>query len=344
MMLTYPELIRILRSFALLLHSGISGADSAYLLAAEEAPHRKELLRKLADILDSGVPLSEALVRSGGFPEQVPAMVQVGEETGHLEEALTALADFYEQRNRTLLQIRSAVTYPATVFALMMLVVGVLLVKVLPVFDQVYASMGSRLTGPAAGLLYAGQLLDQSLPLLFGILLAIVVALCFLYFSPVFRKKLMSVWQKRYSDQGIARKFNNARFARAVAMGLSSGLPLEACMSLAEILLEHTPGAARRCSDCIMAITEGDSMGSAMERAQFLSPSQSRMLMIGNRSGCADRVMDQIAQTLQDEAEQALERRICAIEPAMVLVCSLLVGLILLSVMLPLADILAVLG
>ena len=344
MTLSNPELVRVLRGFALLLHSGIGGADSAFLLAAEEVPPLGELLGRLAEALDSGAPLSEAMTRCGGFPESVPAMVRIGEQTGHLEEALNALADFYEQRSRTLRQIRMAAAGPATVFGLMLLVVGVLLVKVLPVFDRVYGSMGLRLTGLAAGLLYGGQLLDRVLPLLFGILLAAGAAAVLLRFSPALRKKLASAWQRRWGDRGIARKFNNARFARALSMGLSGGLPLEACMALAETLLENTPGAADRCAGCARAMAEGESMGTAMERAQLLSPAQSRLLQVGNRSGNADRVMDRIAQTLQEEAEQALEDRISAMEPAMVLISSLLLGLILLSVMLPLANILAVLG
>ena len=342
MTLPEPELVRTLRGFALLLHSGIGVADAAFLLAREEQPPLKNLLNTLGENLDAGDSLADAM--TDGFPEHTRAMVRIGEETGRLEEALNTLADFYEQRIRTKMQIRSAVSYPAMVLVLMLLVVGVLLVKVLPVFDRVYASLGSRLTGPAAGLLYAGQLLEAALPAVFGILLILAAAAMLLRFRPSFREKLVSAWQRRYGDRGLARKFNNARFAQALAMGLASGLPVETCMTLAEQLLQEIPGAAKRCADCARAMEAGESFGAAMEKAQLLPPSQCRLLQIGHRSGNADRVMERIADTLEEEAQNALEAAISRIEPAMVLVSSLLVGLILLSVMLPLADILAVLG
>ena len=344
MTLAYPELERILRGFALLLHSGIGGADGAFLLAKEEQPPLQQLLNTLGEALDKGTPLSEAMEISGVFPEHTLAMVYIGEETGRLEEALNTLADYYEERSRSLLKIRSAIAYPALVLVLMLLVIGVLLVKVLPIFDQVYASLGSRLTGPAAGLLYAGQLLEGALPALFVVLVMAAVAVVFLKFSPTFRRKLTSAWQRKYGDRGIARKFNNARFARALAMGLSSGLNLDDCMVLAEKLLQDIPAGAKRCADCAKAIEAGTPFGNALEHTQLLPAPQCRLLQLGQRSGSADQVMQTIADTMMEEAQNNLDKAISAIEPILVLVTSLLVGLILLSVMVPLADILTVLG
>lgn len=344
MTLPDPELARVLREFALLLHSGISVAEAAFLLAGEEQQPLGDLLHTLGEQLDSGRPLSEAMEESGCFSDHVCGMVSIGEETGRLEEALNSLAEYYAERSRICCQIRSAVAYPAMVLVLMLLVIGVLLVKVLPVFDRVYASLGSRLTGPAAGLLYAGQLLEGALPCLFGVLLVLLLVGLVLKCRPEYRRTLAAAWQRWFGDQGIARKFNNARFARALALGFSSGLSLEHCMSLAEKLLQDAPGAARRCADCAKAMEAGMSLGSAMEASQLLPSAQCRLLQVGERSGNVDQVMGRIADAMMEEAQNALEKRISSIEPAMVLAASLLVGLILLSVMLPLADILAVLG
>ncbi len=344
MRLPDPELTRLLRGFALLLHSGISPADSAFLLAREESASLQTLLNSLGEAMDQGSSLSEALEQSGAFPACVCAMAHVGEETGRLEEALNSLAEHYEERSRTLRYIQSALAYPAMVFVLMLLVVGVLLVKVMPIFDGVYASLGSSLTGPAAGLLYAGQLLEAALPAIFGGVLVLVLAAASARFCPALREKLVKVWKHRYGDRGIARKFNNARFARALAMGLASGMTMEASLSLAEKLLVDVPGAARRCADCARAMEAGEDLGSAMEHAGLLPPTQCCLLQLGCRCGNADRIMGQIADTMMEEARMALDRVVSRVEPVMVLVSSVLVGLILLSVMLPLADILSVLG
>ena len=344
MILKDLDTARICRELALLLRSGIGLADGILLLARQEQPPLQPQLKQVAEALDQGSPLSDALQHSGLFPEYAWRMVRTGEETGRQEAALEALGDFYEARHRTFLQVQHAITYPAMVLLLMVVVLAVLLIKVLPVFDRVYGSLGSRLTGFGAGLLYLGQGLDSILPVLLILLLVLSAGVLLLRFCPPLQKRAQLAWKKAFHDRGIAKKFSNAHFARALAMGLSSGLTMDACIELAQDLLQFSPGAARRCAACAEALMKGSSVGEAIEKAQLLPPSQCRMLQLGLHSGNVEGVMDIIARNMEEEAQNALDSAISRIEPVMVLLCSLLVGLILLSVMLPLLDILSVLG
>lgn len=341
-MLTYPEIARLCRSLGLLIHGGICLADGFFLLAQEET--QKAGLEAMGAALDRGISLSEAMEASGMFPNYVFHLVHIGEETGRLEETLQALAEDFEEQERTRQQIRSAVAYPSLLFLLMLAVLFVLLVKVLPIFDRVYASLGTQMTGAAAGLLYLGQLVKGVVPMLFGLVVLLAAAVLWYRWCRPFREWANRVIRNYLGDRGIARKFNNARFARGLSMGICSGLPLEAAAELAESLLEGMPQAVLRGVSCRKALAEGVSIREAMENWQFLSPAQSRMLSLGIRGGSADQVMQTIAQQLQEEAKSELDGAVSRIEPAMVLLGSLLVGLIMLAVMLPLLDILSVLG
>lgn len=246
----------------------------ALCLLSEEGGNQN-LLSGLAERVDYGVPLSAALKESGRFPVYVCGLIEVGERTGRTEEALAALSQYYEDRVRMSRRIRSALLYPAVMLGLMLLVIGILLVKVLPIFDDVYVSLGGRLSGIAGGLLALGRWLERVMPVLW-LLLAVLAGLAAAYaLSEPFRAGVLSMWRKRWGDRGVSRKLNNARLAQALAMGMASGLPLEEAAALSAGLLE------------------------------------------------------------------ALVSRV---EPALVLVCSLLVGLILLSVMLPLMNIMATIG
>lgn len=343
MTLDFPELAEICRGFGLLLRSGIGGAEAAFLLARENRK-LEELLKGIGNQLDEGASLGEALENSGAFPEHLWNMVHIGQETGRLEETLMGLADYYEEHSRTRREIRSAVAGPAMVLGLVLVVVGVLLMKVLPVFDRVYASLGSCLTGPAAWLLCAGELLEAALPALLAVLLMAVIFSGVLWLRPDLRQKITDSWKKRYGDRWFGRKFNNARFARALDLGISSGMNLERSLELAGELLEDVPGAAKRCRTCIQAVEDGASLADALEAGALLAPAQGRLLEVGFRSGSGDLCLESIADAMMEEAWTAFRKSISAIEPAMVLVSSLLVGLILLSVMIPLADILSVLG
>ena len=342
-MLSDSQLTTLCRSFSLMLHAGISLADSAFLLA-ENADDCRPLLEVLGKALDQGTCLSLAMEQTGRFPGYVTGMVRIGEETGHLEQALSSLADFFEERQRITRQLYSALAYPSLILLLMLGVIGILLIKVLPVFDQVYASLGSRLTGIAGGLLLAGQWLGKMLPTLLILLIAAVSAGVLLSLCHPLREKFVTFLRHRFGDRGTARMYHNARFARAMAMGLSSGLTLEDTLALAQQMFSDVPGAACRCRLCARRLAEGDSLADAMSKANLLSPSHSRLLAVGLRGGNADRVMEKIADDLAEEANLSLERSISRIEPAMVLAASLLVGAILLTVMLPLMNILSTLG
>lgn len=341
--LSTEEIANICRSIGLLLHGGLTLGDGLYLLSREDSTHGS-LLSSLAEGLETGEPLSAQMELSGAFPTSVTAMVRIGEETGRLEEALMGLARYYDRRSQTERLVRSAISYPAMTLALMLVVVGVLLISVLPVFDGVYASLGSRLTGAAAMLLYLGRGLKAALPVIFGILaLALVLAVLFARWD-AFRERCLGFYQKKFGDRGMRRKFNNARFAEGLAMGLGSGLTMEEAVKLAAMLLQDVPQAANRCSRCASSLEQGTALAEALGESGLLDAYSCRMLSLGLRGGSADAVMADIAEKQMAAAEEALEAKIAKIEPAMVLTASLLVGLILLSVMLPLMDILSAIG
>ena len=135
-----------------------------------------------------------------------------------------------------------------------------------------------------------------------------------------------------------------ARFAQALAMGLRSGLPLEEAVDVCASLLRDTPSAADRCRMCANRLAEGGELAETLQESGMLPPAVCRLLTLGIRSGTGDTVMDDIARRLSIEANQALERKVAQVEPTLVLVTSLLVGAILLSVMLPLMNIMTAIG
>ena len=344
MKLNYSEIAHICRGLAVLLRGGVGAAESVYLLAEDEKGALGAMLSRMGEQLDQGDTLSAAMENAGAFPDHVPAMVRIGEETGRLDQSLTSLADYYDESYRNAKQIKNALAYPCMILALLLVVIAVLLIKVLPVFDSVYASLGSRLSGVAAGLLHAGEILKNALPALLAVAAVIVVGVL-LYFKNARIHDLISGWYlKKFGDRGLFRKFNNARFARALAMGLSSGLPLDEAMELSRRLLNDVPGAQERCAACIRAMTEGEHLSKAMNVAGLLTPAQTRMLAAGVHGGNADEVLDEIANRMQEDATDALRSTVSKVEPAIVMVVSLLVGLILLSVMLPLLSIMSVIG
>ena len=335
--LSYGEIAEVSLELSLLLHAGVGTGDALYLLG-EDSPHKK-LLSAMADEVDGGAALASAMRSSAAFPTYACGLVEVGERTGRTEEALAALSRYYEDRVRMDRRVRSALLYPAVMLALMLVVIGVLLVKVLPIFDDVYASLGTRLTGVAAGLLTVGRWLEGALPVFWAVL--VLIGFLFTAVGPL-RRSLVSFWQRGHGDRGVSRKLNNARLAQAMAMGMASGLPLEEALGLSAGLVEG--GARRRCEDCRKRLDNGEALSAALKASGLLPASQSRLLELGQRGGAGDASMEKIARDLSEEGEAALDAAVSRVEPALVLLCSVLVGLILLSVMLPLMHIMSAIG
>lgn len=342
--ITHEAISSLCLELSLLLNAGLGSGDALAMIAEESDSEYKELLKEMGQKVDEGMPLSAAMKSTDRFPVYVSGLVEVGEHAGHTVEALAALSRYYEYRVRLDRKIKTSLLYPAVMLLLMLVVIGVLLVKVLPIFNDVYQSMGARLTGVAGGLLHLGQWLGGIMPVLWGILAVLTVFLAAFATLASFRTLVLSGWKKIHGDKGLSRMMNTARIAQALSMGMSSGMSLEESVSLAAGMMEDVPGAVKRCTDCRERLEQGEAQGSALRESGVLPGYFCRLLDLGMKSGAGDASMEKIANDISEESDAALEELVSRVEPALVLVCSVLVGLILLSVMLPLMRITALIG
>lgn len=336
---------RICMSLSLMLHSGVSAADGLTLMAEDEPEEAvRGLLKDMALESDYGTPLSEVFRKSECFPDYTASMLQVGETSGRTEESLLALSDYYDGRVALAKRLRSALLYPAILLVIMLAVIVVLLVYVLPIFNDVYAQLGSSLTGVAGGLLALGETLGKLMPVLCVVLGLIVLCVALFALSDKLRAKLLAFWRRRFGDRGISGALNTARFASALSMGLHSGLDVEQAIEVSAKILKEVPAAEARCNECLNMLQDGKSLAAAMGESGLLPKADCRLLDVGMRSGAGDLAIERIATRLSDESNEAIENRVGRIEPALVIITSVLVGLILLSVMMPLMNIMTMIG
>ena len=343
--LTNMEIADLCNQLALFLHAGVRLNDGLYLLSEEENNSQyKDFLQDIALQLENGQTLQAAFEQTGRFPFHVTRLLAVGERTGRMEETLTALAHYYEAQEHRNRQLRSALTYPSILLLMMVIVIIVLLSKVLPVFEDVYASLGGSLSGLAGGLLAFGNILNAIMPCLCIFLALFLLTVLLFAVSPSLRNKVLAFWQKHFGDKGISWKMNDAKFAQALSMAYSSGLTLEECITLAGSLLQNCPAAFKRCETCRARLGEGSELAAALKETELLPASSCKLLALGIRAGTGDTTLEEIARRLSDEAGEALEAKISTVEPALVLITSVLVGAILLTVMLPLINIMKAIG
>lgn len=325
-----------------LLHAGIGVGDALVLLHEDEQdPVCKQALGQMARLGDQGVSLAAAFQAAGCFPAYVCTLLTVGERVGKTEETLVSLARYYTDREQMNRQLRTALLYPAMLLGVLLAVIVILLVWVLPVFDDVYAQLGSRLTGFAGGLLALGGILGKLLPYLCAVLALGIVAGAV---API-RKAIAKWWRSHRGDKGVSGAINTARFVQALSMAVSSGMTAQEAVTMAATLSEgEAPAFLARCNACLSALDAGASLAQALQSAGFFSPAQRRLLEAGNRSGSSEAVVEAISQELTEQSQARLYGAIGKIEPALVAVACVLIGVVLLSVMLPLMHIMNAIG
>ena len=339
--LTTEDVASLCRAMASLLQAGVSPGDGLTLLAQEEGqPAWRELLSAMADRCDEGQPLPQVFREAGCFPAHVCALLTVGHRVGQTAGVLEALADYYDHRARMNRQLKAALTYPAMLLAVLLGVVVGLLIWVLPVFDDVYAQLGSGLGGFAGGLLAFGGILRGILP---WVCLALAVALLGAAVPPV-RRRVGKWISARFGDRGALKKVNSARYVQALALALRSGMTDREGAELAGELAFGQAAFGHRSRRCLALLDEGVALPQALQQTGMITGGDSRLLSLARRSGQGEQVLEFLARKLVEQGEEALERTVGRIEPTVVAVACGLIGMVLLTVMLPLVQIMNAIG
>lgn len=340
--LTNEEIGSLCQALAHLLHAGLTPADALFLLAEDEPDAGcRQMLTGMAGHADGGTGLSACFRSAESFPAYVCTLLEVGEQVGKSEETLSALARFYHDRAQMSRRLRTALLYPGVLLGVLLAVLVILLVWVLPIFYQVYAQLGSSLTGIAGTLYQFGQVLRSVLPVVCAVLVLCAVMLVI----PFLRQKLLHFGKRHFGDRSAFRFVNNARFLQALSMAAESGMPHREAVLLAASLAEgEAPDFTVRCNQCLSSLDAGESPSHALRDAGFLSASDCRLLEAGIRSGKGEAVLAALAADASVKSEENLERAAGRLEPAMVALACLLIGTVLLSVMLPLMNIMAAIG
>ncbi len=343
--LTNEDIAMVCRTLAQLYHAGIPTGDAFALMAEDESSREyRELFASMSRSADEGAPLWQIFADAGCFPDYLCSLMEVSGQVGKSEEGLEALAVYYEGRARMERRIKNALLYPAVLLVVLFAVVFILLVWVLPVFSDVYARLGSRLSGVAGGLLAVGGFLRAALPVICVLLGIAVAAGILLALCGNLRAGLAEKWRRCRSDKGVDRAVNTARFAQVLALGLGSGMTQNEAARMALELAGGGEKFRKRCETCLELTEKGESLAAALREAEIFRRADCRLLEAGERSGGNDKVMSLIAERLLEESEEALEEKVGRIEPALVVLLSVVVGAILLSVMLPLMHIMNAIG
>lgn len=339
--LSNGELAAFCSQMAMILRSGISVLEGISLMQEDTTDSEETaFLTLMEETFQTTGSFKEALGATGAFPDYMLQMVEIGEYTGKLDEVMKALSRHYEREALIAQSIKGAVTYPLIMVFMMLLVILVLITKVMPIFNQVFRQLGSEMTGFSAAILSFGTAINRYSVLLIGFIA--ILALAVLYFGKTKngRAKLTYFAAHFSRTRALTEKIAACRFASGMSLTLSSGISPEECVKLAAKLIHHDH-FSKKLAACKAAVENGQDLSESLLASQIFSGVYARMVSIGSKTGSLDEVMKDIADKYQDEIDLKFTDMIAVLEPTLVIALSLIVGMILLSVMLPLMGIMS---
>ncbi len=301
-------------------------------------PRLKVVLYELRRSLESGVELSSAMaMHPKVFDNFYVAMVRVGEASGQIETVFFKLYKHLEFEQFMRQQVKSAVRYPTFVILAMVAAVVIINVMVIPAFAGVFKSLGSELPLPTRILIGS-----STFTLEYGWWMLGAAVLGFF----VFRQWVQTPDGKMIWHRSILRmplvgpivtQATLSRFARAFALSLKSGVPLERALTS----VAHTADnvfISTRIEGMRDAVTRGETLTRAAAATGVFTPMVLQMLAIGEETGMLDELLDEIGELYGNEVEYSLKSLSQQIEPILVIFLGAIVLLLALGVFMPMWD------
>ena len=343
-LLSNQEMSMFCDQIAMILNAGISPMEGVSIMLDDATSDEgREILSVISDRCNMGESFHSSVEASGVFPKYALDMIEIGEKSGKLEEVMRNLAFHYNREENISQGIKNAVTYPLLIVCMMMVVIVVLVVKVLPIFNDVFKQLGTEMTGFSKTMLDFGQVLSKY-ALVFVIVAAVAIVVFFVLTKTSSGKnKLYGFLSKFFATKSLYDKIASGRFASGMALTMSAGLDTDQSLEMVTRLVDNKV-MEDKIEVCKGSMTEGKSFSDALCSSGIFSSMYSRMISVGYKTGSVDKVLEKIANGYEQEVDDKITNLISVLEPTLVIVLSVIVCLILLSVMLPLMAVMSQIG
>jgi type IV pilus assembly protein PilC len=333
------------RQFATLISSGMPMLRSLYTLEDQTEDERlKEAIAGVRNDVEAGSSLADAMGRRPQiFDNLFRAMVRSGESSGRLDDALERIAFQLEKLDALKREIRSAVLYPAFVFAAAMLIMLAVVIFIVPVFADAFKEAVSNQPGESAELPSLTQVMINLSNFLKGYWFVWVPGLVALF---------IGFFQWKKTDRGreqwdrvklrlpvhigdIVQKAAVARWSRTFSGSISSGVPLLEAIKLTG----QTAGnfqVEKAMEEVYASVQSGGTLAHPIEEADVFPPMVGHMVNVGEESGQLEHMLTKVADFYETEVDSKVKALTSLIEPAMIAIVGGMVGFIVIAMYLPL--------
>lgn len=341
---TTEELGGFCKQVAMVLKSGISLDEGVYMLLEEvEDKRTKEVLEKMDEMLKDNETFHNAMKETDAFPRYLLSMVHIGEKSGKLEEVLEAMVVYYERESSMKESIRNVIAYPMIMFAMIAVILLVLVLKILPMFQNVFRNLNVDVASSSSRVMRVGMVTGEVVAIVALIILVVVAGLLLWYHTDGGEKVLKKWSGSFFATKKTARLMAIGKFVSSMSVMISSGMDPEESLDMAREVVEGTK-VQKKVEKCYEGVKERKSLAESLRESKLVTGMQGRMLGVAEKSGLTEEVLNDISRQYDEQITGQLSSMCTKLETTLVLSLSLIVGAILISIMLPLVSIITAIG
>jgi type IV pilus assembly protein PilC len=339
------DLVMFTRQLATMIDAGLPVVQSLQALVDQTANKvMRDVIRDVCTRVEGGDGFSEALHKHPkAFSRLYVCMVAAGERGGLLAEILSRLATYLENTARLRKKVKSALMYPTVVTVVAILITIFLLVKVVPVFGEIFNSFGAQLPAPTAALIQISKFVQSYFLLIFLGGGAGVYGWFYFIKTPAGRQFWDGYRIRMPIFGSIAHKICLARFTRTLASLVRSGVPILEVLQIVSqtvgnVVMEKAIKAAS------VDIERGENISNALSKHPVFPVMIIRMVTAGEQTGKLDNMLERISDVLDDEVETTLSGLTSLIEPILIVFLGVVVGGMVICMFLPIFKLPEIVG
>ena len=333
------DIVIFTRQFATMINAGLPLVQSLTILAQQtENKALQEVTRAVVYDVEAGNTLADAFSKHPkAFTDLYVNMVAAGEAGGILDTILLRLATFLEKNDALVRKVKGAMVYPAVILSVAGIAISVLLVFVIPTFQQMFASVNMALPLPTRIVIGMSDFLINYWWAVIGIIGATIFGIRKYYATSGGRKQLDTLLLKAPVIGDLLRKSAVSRFTRTLGTLISSGVSI-----LDGLEITAKTSGNRVVHDAVMesrqSIAGGETIAAPLERSKVFPPMVISMIAVGEQTGGLDEMLSKIADFYDEEVDVAVSALLSLLEPVMIVILGVIVGGMVIAMYLPIFD------
>ncbi|MFJ4295861.1 type II secretion system F family protein [Curtobacterium sp. NPDC089689] len=328
------------RQASTMLTSGLSLLRALTILADQtENKKLKDILGKVRDDVERGVSFSDAVAKYPvDFPPIMINMIRAGETGGFLDQAMDSVATNFEKEHKLRSTIKSAMTYPVVVLVMSLLAVAIMLIFIVPIFQDMFSSLGGKLPLPTMMLVYLSHAMRY---------IAIPLAIAILVFWLWWRVNKNTERVRAVVDPLVLRlpvfgplqkKIVIARFSRNFSNMIGAGVPiLQALRIVGEV--SNNIVVKRALDNVAESVRKGESIADPLQRENVFPAMVTQMVAVGEDAGSLETMLEKIAVFYDAEVEATTDALTSLIEPLLIAFLGVVVGGMIIALYMPIFQI-----